>query len=244
MRPPALNSGQPGETVNRWPRSPLEVTMWIRSHLSSAHAIAIVALFVALGGTSVAAITLSKNSVGAKQIKTNAVRATEIKPRSRHIRGSKRRAIRRGLRPGQLPAGPKGDKGDKGDTGDTGAFGTVTAQFEQAPADLANGANMSYSVFCPAGEQAIGGGGRGDDTLSEETNVTTSRPRSVRGTRSHRSTEARSPGGASPWSTRPAALPPASARRSGWPASPPHERVSRSPAGPRPLVLATTANAQ
>ena len=46
----------------------------------------------------------------------------------------------------------------------------------QAPADLANGANMSYSVFCPAGKQGIGGGGRGDDTLSEETILTNTRP--------------------------------------------------------------------
>ena len=52
---------------------------WIRTHLSSAHAIAMIALFVALGGTSLAAVTLTKNSVGAKQIKPNAVTASEIK---------------------------------------------------------------------------------------------------------------------------------------------------------------------
>jgi hypothetical protein len=52
---------------------------WIRSHLSFANAISMIALFVALGGTSIAAVSLSKNSVGAKQIKKNAVRAAEIK---------------------------------------------------------------------------------------------------------------------------------------------------------------------
>jgi hypothetical protein len=52
---------------------------WIRSHLSFANSISLIALFVALGGTSLAAVTLSKNSVGAKQIKKNAVRASEIK---------------------------------------------------------------------------------------------------------------------------------------------------------------------
>jgi len=31
-------------------------------------------------------------------------------------------------------------------------------------------------VFCPAGQQAIAGGGRGDDTLSEETILTSTRP--------------------------------------------------------------------
>ena len=52
---------------------------WIRSHLSFANSISLIALFVALGGTSLAAVTLTKNSVGAKQIKKNAVRASEIK---------------------------------------------------------------------------------------------------------------------------------------------------------------------
>jgi hypothetical protein len=52
---------------------------WIRTNLTSAHVIGLVALFVALGGTSVAAVSLSKNSVGAKQIKKNAVAASEIK---------------------------------------------------------------------------------------------------------------------------------------------------------------------
>ena len=54
--------------------------------------------------------------------------------------------------------------------------GQATVQFFQAAADLANGANQSYSVFCPAGQQAIAGGGRGDDTLSEETILTNTRP--------------------------------------------------------------------
>ena len=52
---------------------------WIRTHLSSAHVIAMIALFVALGSTSIAAVTLTKNSVGAKQIKKNGVGASEVK---------------------------------------------------------------------------------------------------------------------------------------------------------------------
>jgi hypothetical protein len=35
---------------------------------------------------------------------------------------------------------------------------------------------MSYGAFCPAGKQAIGGGGRGDNTLSEQTIITNTRP--------------------------------------------------------------------
>jgi len=46
---------------------------------SPAFVIALIALFVALGGTSYAAIHLPKNSVGAKQLKKNAVTAPKIK---------------------------------------------------------------------------------------------------------------------------------------------------------------------
>jgi len=60
------------------------------------------ALFVALGGTSYAAIELSRNSVGAKQIKRSAVRSAEVKDRTL-------RAIDFGL--GELPEGPPGPSG-------------------------------------------------------------------------------------------------------------------------------------
>jgi hypothetical protein len=46
---------------------------------SPALVISLIALFVALGGTSYAAIHLPKNSVGAKQLKKNAVTAPKIK---------------------------------------------------------------------------------------------------------------------------------------------------------------------
>ena len=45
-----------------------------------------------------------------------------------------------------------------------------------APADLADGAKTSIDAFCPAGQQGVGGGSRGDDVNSEETKVTSSRP--------------------------------------------------------------------
>jgi hypothetical protein len=49
---------------------------WTRKQLSFANVISMMALFVALGGTSYA---LAKNSIGAKEIKKNAVAASEIK---------------------------------------------------------------------------------------------------------------------------------------------------------------------
>jgi len=71
------------------------------------HHVALLALFVALGGTSYAAIKLPPNSVGTPQLKNGAVTKKKIS-----------KATIRGLR-GQR--GPKGDKGDPGPS--TGAAG-------------------------------------------------------------------------------------------------------------------------
>ena len=48
------------------------------THLRN-NAVAYLALFVAIGGTSYAAVQLPKDSVGAKQIAKNAVRTAEVK---------------------------------------------------------------------------------------------------------------------------------------------------------------------
>ena len=160
----------------------------MRRKLSFANVTSMMALMVALGGTSYAA-GLAKNSVGSTQIKSKAVKNSDLGDNavtSKKVKNGSLLAADFAL--GQLPAGAKGDRGltgpagapgTPGTTGAPGPAGTVGAarvQFEQAPADLANGANQSYGVFCPAGQQAIAGGGRGDDTLSEETILTNTRP--------------------------------------------------------------------
>jgi hypothetical protein len=169
----------------------------IRGHMTSAHAIALLALFVAMGGTGYAALQLPDNSVGSKQIRKDAVVSSKVKNGS---------LLANDFRAGQLPAGPagpqglegpqglqgpqglegpqglqgpKGDTGDKGDTGatgQTGTFGSVTTQYELAPAALPDGRSQSYDVLCPTGQIAIGGGSRGDATDSEYTITTSSRP--------------------------------------------------------------------
>jgi hypothetical protein len=163
----------------------------LRSKLSFANVTSMMALMVALGGTSYAA-GLAKNSVGSTQIKSKAVKNADLGDSavtSKKVKNGSLLAADFAL--GQLPAGAKGDRGltgpagtpgtpgapgAPGATGPAGTVGAATVQFEQAPADLANGANQSYGVFCPAGQQAIAGGGRGDDTLSEETILTNTRP--------------------------------------------------------------------
>jgi hypothetical protein len=53
---------------------------WLQPRKPSASMIvALIALFVALGGSSYAAVTLAKNSVGSKQLKKNAVTTPKIK---------------------------------------------------------------------------------------------------------------------------------------------------------------------
>ena len=49
-----------------------------RMHLSSALVISLIALFVALGGTSYAALTLPANSVGTKQLKNGSVTGAKL----------------------------------------------------------------------------------------------------------------------------------------------------------------------
>jgi hypothetical protein len=51
----------------------------LRDRLTYANVVATVALFIALGGSSYAALNLPRNSVGAKQIKSKAVGKSEIR---------------------------------------------------------------------------------------------------------------------------------------------------------------------
>lgn len=76
------------------------------------------ALFVALGGASYAAIKLPANSVGAAQIKKNAVDSNKVKDRS---------LLATDFRTGQLPRGATGAAGTAGATGATGPAGPTFA---------------------------------------------------------------------------------------------------------------------
>src|SRR4051812_40965395 len=92
----------------------------LRARLSYANITATLALFIALGGTSYAALTLPRNSVGSAQIRKNAVGSSEI--RSRAVGSSELRdrsinlndlssSVRTSLRGPQGPAGPAGPSG-------------------------------------------------------------------------------------------------------------------------------------
>ncbi len=96
---------------------------------SPAMVVACLALLVALGGTSVAAVSqLARNSVGPAQLQFGAV--TNPKIRNNAITSAKvrnRSLLRADFAPGQLPAGPTGPQGPAGPTGAAGPAGAAGA---------------------------------------------------------------------------------------------------------------------
>ncbi len=67
----------------------------VRQSASFANVTSALALVIALGGTSYAAVQIPKNSVGSKQVKNKSLKAKDFKP-------------------GQLPAGARGPRGAAG----------------------------------------------------------------------------------------------------------------------------------
>jgi hypothetical protein len=101
---------------------------------SPATVIALIALFVALGGTGYAALKLPKNSVGAKQLKANAVTGAKVKDGSLSARDFG----------GTLPQGAQGPQGA---AGAAGAAGTPGANGEHGT----NGTNGGDGASGPTG---------------------------------------------------------------------------------------------
>lgn len=85
--------------------------------------VALIALFLALGGVSYAAIEIPRNSVGTSQLKAGAVNSSKVKDRS---------LLARDFKAGELPRGEQGAAGERGAMGPVGptfsfAHGTVFA---------------------------------------------------------------------------------------------------------------------
>ena len=132
-----------------------------------ANVVAFLALFVALGGISWAAIKLPKNSVGAAQIKKNAVTSAKVKNRT---------LLAKDFKAGQLPAGAVGAPGQQGPRGIPGPAGTVAyertivvhpganadaggAALRAALASVTDaGTDKKYLIFLEPGIYAIKGG--------------------------------------------------------------------------------------
>ena len=136
--------------------------------------VACLALLVALGGTSVAAVSqLARNSVGTPQLRNSAV--TNPKLRNNAVNSAKvanRSLLRVDFRPGQLPAGPVGPQGPAGPAGPAGAagpagpagvIGAITVRTNSAliAGGAANNAipnTARVTAACQGNERAISGG--------------------------------------------------------------------------------------
>lgn len=140
----------------------------LRRRLSYANVAATLALFIALGGTSYAALTVTgknvtNSSLTGSDVKNSSLTTSDIKNAS---------LLAKDFKAGQLPAGAKGDKGDTGATGATGAAGAAGVAGAAGAAGATNvvtrlssvsapvGVN-DFSVSCNAGEKAVGGGATG-----------------------------------------------------------------------------------
>jgi hypothetical protein len=116
--------------------------------------VAYLALFVALGGTSYAAITLPAKSVGAKQLRSGSVKSGAVKDRS---------LLARDFKAGQLPAGAQGLPGSAGATGSAGSNGADGSDGANGATSVtmrwaSSGGAQTGQVNCLAGERATGGG--------------------------------------------------------------------------------------
>jgi hypothetical protein len=92
---------------------------------SPAMLVALLALFVALGGSSYAALQLPKGSVGTKQLKNGAVTSPKVKNNSLLVRDFKA-SQRARLQGPQGARGPQGAQGPQGPQGPQGQVGPAT----------------------------------------------------------------------------------------------------------------------
>lgn len=140
-----------------------------------------VALFVALGGTSYAAVALPNNSVGTPQLKQSAVSSAKLRGDAvTSVKVKNGSLLAADFKAGQLPAGaqgapgpagpagPRGTAGAKGDPGTPGAKGDPGVQgspgisgyqvVEGPDVVVPPGRTAQQTVGCPAGKQIISGG--------------------------------------------------------------------------------------
>jgi hypothetical protein len=133
----------------------------LQQRLTYANITATVALFIALGGTSYAALQLPRNSVGSAQLRSGSVRSSEVRDRSLRT-ADLSVAARRALRGQRGPAGPRGPQGPAGTAGAGGGGTAVALAYATAVGTVAAGEVTSTTATCPPGKRVTGGGARVD----------------------------------------------------------------------------------
>jgi hypothetical protein len=138
----------------------------MRERLTFANVMSLIAVFIALGGTSYAVTQLPRNSVGNKQLKRGAVTSSKVRNGSLAVRDLSSRA-RGSLRGPTGPQGPRGSQGPRGRTGARGPEGPRGPTGLQGvpgpfPSVLSGGQTLRgrYAIRLTAdGAGAIGGDG-------------------------------------------------------------------------------------
>jgi hypothetical protein len=131
--------------------------------------IALVALFVALGGTGYAALNIANNSIGTKQLKRGAVKNADLAANSVTGLKVKRRSLDSSdFKVNSLPSGPRGAQGPVGSTGAAGspAFGAILGRGENVPAGT--------SFLAPSGQLAASATENGVSSFTPNATMTAS----------------------------------------------------------------------
>ncbi|MBK5111658.1 MAG: collagen-like protein [Thermoleophilia bacterium] len=151
----------------------------VRRGLAFANVMSVIAVFIALGGASYAAVNLPKNSVGTKQLKGKSVGKKQLKGNSVNSNKVKNFSLQANdFKKGQIPSGPTGPVGLPGEDGQMGATGAtgftgvtgpqgdkgnpgatnVSARYGPGSALVGASQQTSDTASCNPGEVATGGG--------------------------------------------------------------------------------------
>jgi hypothetical protein len=127
----------------------------LRRHLSFANVVALIALFVALGGSAYAVTNLPKGSVGTAQLKNGAVTGAKVKKGSLLSSNFKAGQLPAGA---QGPAGPTGAAGPEGKSGPEGPAGPTASAFVDSNNEFALTTALVPVVELAGGTNAEGSG--------------------------------------------------------------------------------------
>jgi hypothetical protein len=121
---------------------------------SHAVVVAYLALFMALGGSSYAAIKVTgenvkNSSLTGKDLKNNSVTGADVKNQS---------LLSRDFKAGQLPQGPQGPQGPEGPEGEEGPPGFAEVLTVHESSDATTTDEKSVEAECPDGWFLVGGG--------------------------------------------------------------------------------------
>ena len=144
--------------------------------LTYANVMSTVAVFLALGGVSYAAIKLPANSVGTRELRNRSIRTQDLASSTLHsLKGVRGLTGARGVQGVQGSVGPLGPLGPKGDTGSQGLRGETgsTGPKGETGSTGSQGENGSQGLkgdtgsAGPQGEQGL----KGDTGLQGETGL-------------------------------------------------------------------------